>query len=57
MDVCEYLLSRGAKVNHHDNDFQTALMWAAASGHIGVVRVGWKGEYVEWRPLVADRKT
>lgn len=32
-DVCQFLLSEGAKINHHDVDYQTCLMWAAAEGH------------------------
>lgn len=27
----------GAKINHHDVNYQTALMWAAAEGHLETV--------------------
>lgn len=39
VDVCEYLCGKGAKINHHDYNYQNALMWAAASGHLPVVEV------------------
>ncbi|KAF4661710.1 hypothetical protein FOL47_006566 [Perkinsus chesapeaki] len=37
--VCRYLIKRGAKVNHHDYNYQDALMWAAARGHLPVVEL------------------
>ncbi|KAF4748526.1 hypothetical protein FOZ63_028372 [Perkinsus olseni] len=37
VEICEYLLSKGAKINHHDYNYQNSLMWAAASGHLEVV--------------------
>lgn len=30
-------MNEGAKINAHDQEYQTALMWAAAQGHLNVV--------------------
>ena len=38
-DVCEFLIREKAKVNHHDVDYQTALMWASAEGHLDTVKL------------------
>lgn len=37
-EVCEYLITEGAKINLHDQEYQTSLMWASAEGHIETVR-------------------
>jgi len=37
-NVCAFLLNEGAKINHHDAEYQTSLMWAAAEGHIDTVQ-------------------
>ena len=54
-DVCRRLLAAGADVNSVDaNDGGTAAVWAAAEGHVDVLKVR-RRSYVHARPLRLTR--
>lgn len=43
-DVCKFLVSHSAKVNAHDAEAQTPLMWACGNGHTDTVEFLIKAE-------------